>query len=259
MYKLFSPKSGVLCLIVILYTSQCLNADIIIDGYSDISTSVDRRTGASVGRNGDLSASLGSVNPGWTGFMTSTFTWRSQANFVDVDMFQETFNQRIPNTGDGWGPSNIWGVGFSIWAPLGSEVKLEYFGGTVNISNAAYHPQGGPGLDPWVFTDLVRENRPSRVFEGKTYYLLNNMGWGQLGETRILNHVARHGVDPRFPYHYTGTFNWRVTNLSAVPEPTSLMLVGIVGLTALGARRRFGFLRSTTSDSCSTPIEQAAK
>lgn len=233
------------------------SADIIIGGFlvDDWENSASFQGGNSasdLARVGNLQNVVTGAAGGSTVNSLTSLAWAVSGNVTSLSINHNASFFR-PNGGPGLG--SLLRSGFDVYAPAGTVVKLEYFGGQVSTVNAEFNFHFGTGLDPWSYTETIGANPNFRItFEGRDYFLMLNGGAGLASI-----HRARGGILTPGTGSYTGNFEWRVTNLSAVPEPASLMLVGIVGLTALGARRRFGFLRSSASDSGSTPIEQAAK
>lgn len=221
------------------------NADLLIFGASMART--DDQAGNRFREERYLAATSGDLSlqvPNLVGTTSQVFTWSNSGNITDIAWSYNTTT---------FGPTSVdWShfLGFEVWATAGTEIKIEYFPGNITTYNTAHNWFENPGTVPWTFTQtIVADPNRERIFEGRQYFR----------NTMIAVHAfnGSSGFDPSLGRAHAGrTFQFRVTNLSAVPEPSSLMLIGLVGLTALRARRRFRFTKSVTSDSCSTPIEQ---
>lgn len=238
--------------LVLLFAIFCANgvssanADLLIFGWSGAATDDNRGNRFREERylaatSGDLSLQV----PNLVGTSSQVFTWSNSGNNItDIVGSYDTTT---------FGPTTVnWShtLGFEVWATAGTRIKIEWMPGNFTTYNTQHTLISFPGATPWtdIYTIVADPNR-ERIFEGRQYF--RNTGI-QVAATN-----GSSGFDPRLGLSYArGAFQFRVTNLSAVPEPSSLMLVGLVGLTALGARRRFRFTKSVTSDSCSTPIEQ---
>jgi len=241
--------------LVLLFAIICVdgvssaNADLLIFGASMARTEDQFRNQFREERylaatSGDLSLQV----PNPVGTTSQVFTWSNSGNITDIAWSYNTTT---------FGPVGVaWEhyLGFEVWATAGTEIKIEYLQGSITTYNASHILMGSPGNAPWTFTQTIDPDpNRERIFEGRQYFR-HDLGFAP---TRVHAWNGGGGIDPNLGRsHAGGTFQFRVTNLSAVPEPSSLMLVGLVSLTALGARRRFRFTKSVTSDSCSTPIEQ---
>lgn len=241
--------------LVLLFTIICANgvssanADLLISGWSVAATDDGagnrfREERYLTSTNGDLSLQV----PNLVGTSSQVFTWSNSGNNITDIAWSYNTTTFGPTTVD-WHHA----LGFEVWATAGTQIKIEYFPGNITTYNTQHTFFQSPGTAPWTITQTIHADpNRERIFEGRQYFR----------NTPIAVHATNgsSGFDPRLGRsHAGGSFQFRVTNLSAVPEPSSMVLVGLVGLTALGARRRFRFTRSGTSDSCSTPIEQASK
>lgn len=251
---------SVLFFLTTVLTSPQVSADVIIAGHLRDAWHINKiypgeASNSLLARTGDIQNPL--VGDIFTN-STSRMQWNRTGAITDVNAVHE-FSYFKPG-GDNGGGVQVVGVrfasGIDVYAPAGTTVRIDWFGGqlsTLNASTDVWQNGVGTSLTPWTHIETVTAH-PSRriVFEGREYF-------GLFPRPIIIDADS---LGPKHEFttgNYNGTFNWRVTNLSFVPEPGSMVLVGLVGLTALGARRRFRFTRSVTSDSCSTPIEQPSK
>ncbi len=247
----FSKHRTLVMLFAITFTNgvSSANADLLIFGASMARTDDQRgnrfreeRTLAST--NGDLSLQVTNL----VGTSSQVFTWSNSGNNItDIAWSYNTTT---------FGPTTVdWThfLGFEVWATAGTEIKIDYLPGNITTYNTAHNWFENPGTVPWTFTQtIVADPNRERIFEGRQYFR-NTM-------IAVNAFNGSSGFDPNLGRAHAGrTFQFRVTNLSAVPEPSSLLLIGLAGLKALGARCRSRVLRSPRAAYGSTSFEQSAK